>query len=330
MGILLNCDTRQRIYLRTEHVFGRSHMADTVLDHADASLLHASLRWTGHAWELRDHSRNGVLVDSRPLAPDTGLALTVGAIIEFCQQGRSAWIVEDLAKPTSVLWPMSEDSPVISLTRNNTLSADAGRALTIYRTADGQWFCDQDGLTRPLRDGDEVRMPGKTWCFLSGAAIQDTLELGRSPDFRIGDTLLHFHVSLDEEHVSLQIVGARNAISAGERAHHYCLLTLARRRLRDAQNGVDDNAQGWIDVEALARMLSVDISHVNIQIFRARRQVTQLLSAVEALPDIVERRRGAVRFGHWRARIVRGSALEGVFQPFATDGGEPAPIDAFA
>jgi len=34
------------------------------------------------------------------------------------------------------------------------------------------------------------------------------------------------------------------------------------------------------------------------------------------VPDIVERRRGAVRFGHWGARIVRGSVLEDVLLPF--------------
>jgi hypothetical protein len=298
------------------------------LNAPEASLLHAAVRWTGLVWELRDHSRNGVLVDNQRLPAAGAMALKVGAVIAFCDHGQSDWIVEDLARPSSVLWPLSADTPVIGLSPQNALPSIAEREVSIHMAPDGQWFCEQGGLTRLLRDGDEVRMGGKAWCFLSGAAVEETLDRASGTGLRSGDLLLHFHVSLDEEHVSLQVAGPQHTISLGERAHHYCLLTLLRRRLRDAERGLDSDAQGWVEVEALARMLGVDVSHVNIQIFRARRQMTQAMPAANLLPAILERRRGAVRFGHWRARIVRGSTLEGVFHPFSHDGGDPVRPDA--
>jgi FHA domain len=318
VGILLNCVTRRRIYLRAEHVFGRGRMADTLLHQADASLLHACIRWTGRAWELRDHSRNGTLIDQHRAPPNGPIALTIGAIIEFCRSGHSAWIVENLAKPASVLWPLDEDGPVISLAEVNVLPTQAASELSIRMGPGDQWFCEQGQQTRLLRDGDEVRMAGKSWCFISGTSAQETMELGLGQEFTAGNVLLHFHVSLDEEHVSLKIVGAQHTIGLGERTHHYCLLTLARQRLRDAQRNIDADGQGWIELESLAKMLGVDPSHANILIFRARKQIAQSLPITCVLPDIVERRRGAVRFGHWGVRIVRGSALESMFQPFAS------------
>jgi len=323
MAILLNCTTRQRLFLRAEHVFGRSLMADTRLDHADASLLHASIRWTGHAWELRDHSRNGIVINSKMAARKRPTALTVGAILELCRNDRSTWIVENLSEPKTVLWPSDEDSPLISLAEFNVLPSKKAKELSIRQTPGGQWFCDQGRRSRPLRDGDEVRFGGKSWYFMSGRAVQETVDVVSARDVGAAELVLHFHVSLDEEHVSLQIIGAQNVIDLGERTHHYCLLTLLRKRLSDARLNFEVDAQGWIELDALAKMLAADTSHVNIQIFRARKQIARALPATWTLPDIVERRRGAVRFGNCGARIVRGSVLEDVFRPFGS-GPEPA------
>lgn len=316
MGILLNCATRQRIYLRAEHIFGRSSQADTLLDHPDASQLHASMRWTGRAWELRDHSRNGTLVDNHAITPEKPVLLTPGSVIEFGRHARSAWLVEDLAQPASVLWPLHEGGAVLHLRDVNVLPSEASREALIHVSPSGHWYCEQGGRTRALRDGDEVRMGQGSWCFISGTPVQATLELMPGHELHAAQALLHFNVSLDEEHVSLRLSDGHTAIDLGERTHHYCLLTLARRRLEDALRGIEAAAQGWVELDQLARMLGLDVQHLNIQIFRARKQLTQALPAAGAsLPDIIERRRGAVRFGHWGVRIVRGSSLEGDFQP---------------
>ena len=120
---------------------------------------------------------------------------------------------------------------------------------------------------------------------------------------------LHFDVSLDEEHVFLSITQDQRRLDLGERVHHYALLTLARRRLADRASGIDPHSQGWIDTERLSKMLGLEAAHLNIQIFRMRRQIALAL-AMPASPDVIERRRGQIRFGTPPVSIVRGSAIE--------------------
>ncbi|SFU29600.1 hypothetical protein [Pseudoduganella namucuonensis] len=135
-------------------------------------------------------------------------------------------------------------------------------------------------------------------------------------DSTTAQPLLRFQVSLNEEHAYLRIaLGARAELDLGERAHHYSLLTLARRRMDDARQGLDPSSQGWIQLDQLSRMLGLDPSHLNIQIHRARSQIARALPDGATLPDVVERRRGELRLGSVPFQILRGSRLEGVCGP---------------
>ena len=320
MGTLLNGATQRRVYLRTEHIFGRSRLAHTFVGERSASMLHATIRWLGNRWELRDHSRNGMVVDNRPTAPNKPIILKLGTVIDFCGSGLLSWIVDDLAAPGSVLWPLGHDGPVLNLQSFNALPSEEERDVLIYTAPDGGWICQRGAQSQILRDGDEIVSAGRRWCFLSGAAAEDTLELSRAMVINAANTILHFDVSLDEEHVSLQILSDALAFTLGERSHHYCLLTLARKRIDDAKRGYDENAQGWIGVEILSKMLGVDGSHINIQIFRARKQFAQALPVLTPAFDVVERRRGEVRFGNWAVRITRGGKQEDLYRPQSTAG----------
>jgi hypothetical protein len=127
---------------------------------------------------------------------------------------------------------------------------------------------------------------------------------------------LYLQVSLNEEHVTCAI-GIGHALRAdlGERGHHYCLLTLARLRMDDARRGLDASSQGWIDNNALATMLGLDVAHMNIQIHRLRRQIDRALPAGVETVEVIERRRGEVRFGTLAVSVVRGSTHEGSYRP---------------
>lgn len=128
--------------------------------------------------------------------------------------------------------------------------------------------------------------------------------------------VLQFHVSLNEEHVFLQLLPESGpSIDLGERVHHYCLLTLARLRLCDDERGIDPSAQGWIAVDQLAKMLGLDQPHLNIQVHRARQHVASALASHPGMPALLERRRGEIRLGALPFRIVRGARLEAEFTP---------------
>ncbi len=133
------------------------------------------------------------------------------------------------------------------------------------------------------------------------------------------DTLLSFYVSLNEEHAFLKIaLDERRELDLGERVHHYSLLTLARRRLADAGAGMDPSSQGWIEMTELSRMLGIDASHLNIQLYRARNQLARAMPPGCRPPILVERRRGELRLAGLPFRIVRGSGLEGGLDPAGT------------
>src|SRR5450830_724668 len=125
---------------------------------------------------------------------------------------------------------------------------------------------------------------------------------------------LRLQVSLNEEHVYLSIrFEGGQTLDLGERQHHYCLLTLARQRLGDAQRGIAPGNQGWLERQQLARMLGLDPGNLTIQLHRLRQQIARALPAGMQLDEVVERRRSELRIGTLPFCIVRGSTVEGEF-----------------
>ncbi|PMS14774.1 DNA-binding protein [Trinickia dabaoshanensis] len=141
-----------------------------------------------------------------------------------------------------------------------------------------------------------------------GPAPDTTAALPRPAQFESIAQRIEWRVSRDEEHVSATLHTRGAALDLGMRAHHYCLVTLARKRHADALAGYDNASQGWIELEVLAHMLGLDLSHVNVQIHRARMQFGAVLTP--GSPELVERRRGGVRFGALPFSIVRADTLE--------------------
>ncbi|KQO21418.1 hypothetical protein ASF11_24210 [Acidovorax sp. Leaf76] len=322
MAILKNSATQRKIHLRTLHVFGRGRSSDTLLDSPDASQLHASIRWTGTVWELRDHSRNGTLIDGTSMSHADTQVLRVGSTVCFGRSPGAAWVVEDLSPPGNLLWPLGHDGAPIPLQRSNLLPQGQGAEVSIHCTEQGQWICTNPHGSWTLEDGDEVRFSNRAWCFIAAAAeVSSTMEsMATAIPFVRPRTALRFHVSLDEEHVRLEVQERDRTFDLGERTHHYALLTLARLRWADAQRHPDSQAHGWVELDRLAKMLGVEPGHLNIQVFRMRKQLALAMPADSHVPELVERRRGSLRFGSLRFCIMRGSQLEADFDPLSLSG----------
>ncbi len=132
-----------------------------------------------------------------------------------------------------------------------------------------------------------------------------------APDLRT--LTLRFAVSRNEEYVALTARDDHRTIDLGARAHHLVLLALARTRLADRRAGaaspIDleaaraDGSEGWIYLDELAAQLAMDEPHLNVAVFRSRRQLAQIgiLGAV----GIIERRRltREIRLGVARVAI---------------------------
>jgi predicted component of type VI protein secretion system len=315
MGTLFDPRTGERVVLRAEHVFGRNALrADTALDDPAISLMHAVIRWRNGRWMLSDHSRNGTFVDGRMLAPGEPFALEVGVELRLGREPGVAWRVQDVAEPVDALVPADSRQPVIALSPHNLLPSSEAPELCVYQASPGLWMLEQNGETRALKDGDPLQVGSAgPHRFMAAAPLDDTqvAEVVRDAEA----PWLVMRLSLDEEHARLEVKDGAASTDLGERSHHYCLATLARRRMADQDEGREPGAQGWLGSAELARMLGVDPTHLNIQIFRAREQLMTALPGVAPLSRLIERRRGELRIGDLPFEIYRGDRLECRYRP---------------
>lgn len=309
MATLENSFTGESCLLRAHHVFGRDGgRCDTVIADPYVSRMHAHIRWAGGRWELHDHSSNGTLVSGTLVRDGERVVLQQGDLIHFSKASAVHWRVGQLGDPADMLWPLRAPAGPILLDTAHVLPGDTTPAVTVVRSADGDWLCDDMPTMRVLRDGDEVVSGPLAWRLVLAYGRQSTLAMPEPSDLSERLQQIDFTVSRDEEHVRAVLHTRGGMTDLGERAHHYCIVTLARLRFTDAQAGYDAASQGWIDLEVLARMLGNDVSHVNVQIHRARAQIGALLSPGSG--QLVERRRGSVRFGSTGFRVFRGEMLE--------------------
>ena len=123
-----------------------------------------------------------------------------------------------------------------------------------------------------------------------------------------------FKVSADEEHTFLGVENNNQQIDFEERVHHYLLLILARIKIQDQKNGYDPESQGWVEIYDLAKMLGLDIAHINIQIYRARQQINHHFSTGSCGFDIFQRRLGSIRISVNNIDIIRSGSLENSLQ----------------
>lgn len=301
--------------LRAHHTIGRSaDKADTVIADPGVSRIHAVLEWSPDGWELRDLSRNGTWLDGKRLAPGEGTLVSQGQRIAFGGRKGPTVVVEDTGAPRSLLLSEVPGESDIELTPYLFLPDEAHPKLVVYYSSQRR-----EWLHYPLRAGHE-QLPGETlshrqildvdgvrWrVFMADSATSTALS---GSDQRLNDFQFLFDLSLDEESTRLRLRQGELEINLGERSHHYLLLQLARHRCEEAQQGVDQSSQGWVDTELLARELGVDLPHLNILIFRARKQLSdKLVTAVDS-EQLVERRKGQVRFGCPHFTIHKGDTL---------------------
>jgi hypothetical protein len=308
MATLTDSGSGESCLLRVHHVFGRdAARCDTVIPDHYISRVHACIRFNGGCWELHDQSSNGTLLSGKLLRNGEYAVLAEGDVIHFGQAGGAGWQVADLADPVDMLWPVRAPARPVALDSAHVLGSVAGATVTIVRSSMGEWLCDDRGAPRVLHHGDLVTAGNLSWHLM--LARSDLTQALVTPTSRAAPAQrIEFAVSQDEEHVRAALHTRGGIVDLGERAHHYCLATLARVRFADVQAGYDSASQGWLDMDALARMLGIDVPHVNVHIHRARAQFGALPGTATA--GFVERRRGGVRFGAVAFRVFRGEQLE--------------------
>jgi hypothetical protein len=295
MGAIREVSTGQTRALEPEHIFGRASApgCSQTLSQLYVSAVHAVLRWTGQAWELKDlNSRNGTYLDGERIQAVGAFMVEKGSRIGFGTRAEE-WELVDASAPPVMAVPLDGGDPVrldgemIPLPSSNDPSA------TIYRTADGSWVLEQaDEPIVALSNAQVFDVLGRLWrfccCDLSPSTLAASGLHAGLAGLEVERLELAFAVSRDEEYVHVQATCGERQIDLGARSYHYLLLTLARGRIKDAALGLPDTSCGWVDVEGLGHDPSMAPQRLNIDVFRIRDHFGRL--GVTDAPKIIERR----------------------------------------
>lgn len=307
MATLKNQQSSQEITCRVNHTFGRDRETNlTYLISPSVSRNHATIAWDGEGWQIKDISLNGTYINSIRLPRGQYQPLNLGDKIQFGGLDETIWEVSNLASPITGLIPMVQGLSFIPLFDIVILPVD-GPEIMVYLSEQSQWISEVDGNGHLLAVGDIVGNAQQRWQFVEGRPSTATAVSNLSPP--PNDIKFRFNASQNEEHVSLSLVVDNKNIDMGERNHHYLLLLLARQRLEDSDKGIDPTEQGWIDKDMLIKMTGFIEQHINIQIYRFRKQVASLSPHSTTLHQIIERRPGELRFAYKDIIIEGGFSL---------------------
>jgi hypothetical protein len=307
--------------LAPHHTFGRLASVETHIDRPYVSKLHAAIEWNGRSWRIKNLGLNGTWVNDLPLGQGDVLDLTEGDHIHLAEQNDPGFKVVDLTAPADMLWPldmqphqMPEAVQPIYLTRYHLLPDTPTPELALYFDAqDQEWYAEMSDAAHEhrresIQHGDILQFDNMRWQFMR-AQVYGPTEARAQHSQKLADFEFVFYLSLDEETTQLELRHPHHHIDLAVRSHHYLMLQLARHRADDAAQGLDQKSQGWVYADQLATELGLDTTHMNIHIFRARKQLADSLPETIGHQCLLERRGGKIRFGCERFKIYKGDHL---------------------
>jgi hypothetical protein len=318
MAILINRQTKQRCILQSHHSFGRLQSSvNTFVADVYTSKIHAFIEWNDQHWLLRDVSSNGTWLNGIKLARDQIAQLNIGDVLNFASKSGYAFEVADVNAPCDCLIPVEHNSEAIELEYFHLLPCKKSQQLILsYNNQTYSWWQEilDDNLSQliipaELHDRECLSIDGLTWQLQINRTIADT-QLLRPTVTSLDELTFIFQTSLDEESTHIVMQSGEQNIDMLVRSHHYLTLTLARQRAKDMQEGVDVTEQGWVYADMLVKDLGLDASHLNIQIYRIRKQFVDALNNSCESSNIIERNAGKLRLASKCFRILKGDKVE--------------------
>ncbi len=293
-------------YLRDYHTFGRRvDSVDTALQHAFISKLHAIIEWREPYWYIKDVSKNGIKLNGKIIPAQKQLPLDKGDVVDFAGMNEVTLTMVSLDAPQAMLINTEQPSEITPLAESVLLPNETSPELALYLCPDReQWFADDIARgveVGPFDHNDAIEIENKTWKFLLVAEDDATKEFDPKQT-TLDEIIFRFDLSQDEESTNLTLIQNGLEIDLGERSHHYLLVHLLRHRL--------DDHSGWLDSQLLMKELGLEETHMNIHIFRARKQVANALPNAIGHSKLIERRRGALRVNISNVEIYKEGVKE--------------------
>lgn len=308
MTHLVHTRSGRRHRLAPTTLVGRQSSCELVLPAAAAEIsrFHALLHWSSGpdagGWSVRDlHSRNGTFVDGMRIEPGRDAPIGAHSRIAFGARD-DTWTLVASGSPPIVLVGEHPDHEVRLIGRAMLLPHDDTPEAMVYHRPDCGWVLETDAGLTALDKKPTFTVAGVRW---RAQVPSDSGATRGLPDA----ITLELRISADEEYVELvaRRAGRVEPITAGSGSALYFLLTLARRRIADAERGVAVGERGWIHVAEAAEMFGCSEQALNQWVFRLR---ARLAAADVDEIDLIERRArtGLLRLGHADLLITAAGA----------------------
>jgi hypothetical protein len=277
-------------------VIGRSGLAHLRIANRRISAEHCLVFWENQGWRARDlGSRNGTSLNGRALTPGQPRPLQLGDSLRLGGTEEVWALCDDEApEPCAVCEPTGGWRHG----QHNLLQLpdDGAPSASIFEQG-GRWVCETQSQVESVDTEQTVIVDGLPWkLFLpEQPGVSERTEEGL---LVLTNLTLRFSVSANEEHVGLELVHGGLAREVPSRSYLYTLLVLARRRVSP---GPEEDPQGWVHTEDLARMLRCSREKLNVDIHRLRQLLR--LAKVRDAAKIVERRIGSSELRIGTSRI---------------------------
>jgi pSer/pThr/pTyr-binding forkhead associated (FHA) protein len=299
----LQFKTRNRfIPLRMHCLLGRHPNCNVRIDNPKISNEHASLHWTNGSWELRDlGSRNGTFLEGERLASGERAQLDRGSTFSLSTT-TAIFVLTDASPPTAAVqhgktgaWLLAERGMLLLPSANKPLA-------TLFLDDDKGWYLEMGDETRPAIDHEMITLDGESFVLEIPTGDIETLRSDENAP-RLESIMLRFAVAPDEEDVETTLIIEGKPHKVAPRRYHYLLATLARIWI--AEKEVPHSLRGWVDRDKLCKSLDIDVTKLNVEIYRARRQLAEF--GVQGAMRLVERRHGTheIRIGVSNVEVVR-------------------------
>ena len=301
MGKIKHFETGEERLIPEHAVLGRAPSCDIQLREAKASSEHAVLRWTEDSWRIIDlGSRNGTWVVGRKLGNGETVNLAVGNTISFGTVGET-WQLLDADAPGPFVRGAGRDIPMVD--GRLVLPDEDDPQLIISYDSAGEWFVEHEGGRHIVVDRELLRAAGSWRLFLTSTLPNTEME-----NTLLRDAMVLIQHDRTEEYISVILHPPSGPpVELGPHAHHIVLLELARVRLEDRCRGIPSSREGWIHRDELSKRLDLDVNHVNIMIYRLRRQLAGM--GLLDYMNIIERqaRLGMLRIGTMLVKVMGGN-----------------------
>jgi hypothetical protein len=298
MAIVRNELNGEELILHSQHTIGRDKNNISCFEESTVSRKHAIIYWENNHWQLTDFSCNGTKVDNHHLHHSTR-KLEINDLIQFANNEMGIWKIINLDRPNSYLKDIQSNYKCIDLGKGLMLPDKDNPKWTLFHNKHRNWLIDDGETETILVHGKHYYLDGKEYEFIENECLADT-----NMNINITENAyFHFFLSMDQETISSRIKINDLILDLGVRVYNHLLLHLVQAKQQDLDSGLIESTCGWVQLENLRKALSkellmdVDDYYINTLICRLRKNLMKLTPYGYLFSDIIERKKGKLRFG---------------------------------